>query len=268
MAGIDFREDRERMRVATILAAALCAGLIPGSVWARFEVGGGMEYYTVQTYARDLQGNNLQTLLQTTLAGARLSFQEGPLTVKAAAGITDWNIGGQWRGTDVDLTPFELYYTWSWQNVLRLEADYEFYHGWSAGLCGSDHQLRHYSGNTQITFLQYRFRELGFCLNYTPVETQDVRIFLTAAYSPWASVETYQDSFFFHDRALAVDLPWDSSGAGVCWRGRVQMQYRDSAGWGVDLLYEAGFARFSQPRNLDDFSLRFGSLTGYFSLWF
>jgi len=257
------------MRIKVLLGSAILLGLLSNAAWARFEFGGGMEYFSVQTYVQDLQGAYFQTLLQSTLAKARLGYVEGPLTLRASAGLTDWNVSGEWRGSGLQSFVFDNLYTWSWQQQLSLETSYEFIAGWSAGILYEDHQLRHYSGEAQHTFQRYRTSALDLVLGYVPLKTPDVRVILNAAYSPWLNMEIFQDaSLYFSDLPYPVVQPIDSGGRGTRWYGRAQLQYRDSAGWGIDFIYHAGFARFPSPRNLLEVSQRFGGLTGYFTLLF
>ncbi len=260
------RPDRRWIWTCGVLAALCLGSGLPGPAAAELEVSGGMEYFTVQTYARDPAGYYFQTLIQSTLATLGLGYRLGPLKVRAAGSLSDWNAGGKWTGSDIVTLDLEPYYLWAWQQKLTLEVGVNVWGGWDVGVGYEDHALRHYNGSEALTFLQYRLRSAEAFVDYRLLQTENLQVQAAVAYAPLAFIEVYQNTTI--ERDVEGIHVYDTAGAGSRWRGRLAMHYRDSAGWGLDFSYTAGFARFQEPRNLSEFSLRFGSLTGFFTLLF
>jgi hypothetical protein len=243
--------------------------LLPGAAWARFEVGGGMEYFTVQTYVRDLQGNYIQTLLKSTLGRARLGYSDGPLEMHGSFGLSDWQVSGGWKGNQIGPSSSDTLY-FAWQQYWDMEIDFEFWNGWGAGLGYADHSLQHYNGlnNDHFVYLQYRSQAFDALLNYVPLRNSSVKMMMTLAYAPYVRFNVSQTTDVYPDQPLETIQDYDSAGTGTRWSGRVQFQYRDSGGWGIDALYSVGFSRFPDLPGLGEYSLRYGTLTGYFTLFF
>lgn len=248
---------------AACAAALLLAAAAPaGAAW---ETGGGMEYYSVQTYARDDAGRSFQTLLQTTLAKTAFTFTHGDLTVHAEAGLSDWNTSGEWRGSGIIDYDIESLYTWVWQQEIQAEARVGIGGGLAAGAAVYDRTVEHYYPG-DLRYLRFRLRAYDALLDWTMLRRPNLTVGAAVGYSPTVHLAWYQDT------GLGVIDPVletrDSQGLGTRWWGRVRLHYRDSGGWGVDFFYQAGFARFPDPRDLAEITLRSGRLTGVFVLVF
>jgi hypothetical protein len=244
--------------------------LLPGAAWARVEAGGGMEYFTVQTYVRDLQGNYFQTLLKSTLGRARLGYVAGPLEVHGSFGLSDWVVSGKWQSNYYNFSSMDTFGT-AWQQYWDVEIDYEFWNGLGVGVDYTDHSLQHYdvATNPYFIFLQYRSQAFDALLNYVPLRTSAVKMMMTLAYSPYTRFNVSQTTDTNSpDQNINTIFDYDSAGTGTRWSGRVQFQYRDSGGWGIDALYSVGFSRFPDLPGLGEYSLRYGTLTGYFTVFF
>jgi hypothetical protein len=256
------------MRAKRWIGTALLLAAWPQAAAAGtgFEAGGGMEYFTMSSYSRDAAGNYFQSLLQTTLAVARLGYTAGPLRLEVAAGLSDWNVSGEWSGTGFERLSLDDYYTWAFQQHFQAEAAWEALPDWELLLGYFDRRVRHYNGNLQDTFLDVRLRNWNLGLQYTVLKTSSVRLRAAARYAPRAEVTWYQD--IATELPLDVQGPVDASETGWDASGRLQFQYRDTAGWGIDIGYVVGVARFDHPRDLSEIALRYGALTGYFTLLF
>jgi hypothetical protein len=257
---------RSRITLAmTVLLGLACARVAAASPGLEF--GLGMEYFSVAAYSRDLSGYYFQSLLQSTLAKARLGYTAGPVRLELQGGLSDWNVSGVWRGSDYPELSLDAYYTWAWQQEWQAEADWTFLPGLALAVAYDDHQLRHYNGNGQETFLQYRLDACDLGLQYAVLRTPSVQLRAAVFYAPRVALQ------WFSDPRLEV-LPGEVLGrvdlAATGWRaqGRLQFEYRDSGGWGIDIGYLAGYARFPQPGDLSEITLRQGTLTGCFTFLF
>ncbi|MCK5218488.1 hypothetical protein KAR10_03125 [bacterium] len=229
------------------------------------EFGGGMEYFTVKIQAEDYPGRSFTTLIQSTLAGAQCRLQEGPWVLKFSGSLSDWNVSGEWQGTGI--LPFSTEpFQWAWQQRYNVEAGFYFLESMGVGVRLSDHALRHYAGDYDITYLEYRNHAYDLIIKYIPLRSQDLTLELCMAYSPAAYIEVYQNTYVAPE-IFAIHT-YNSSGRGQRWEGGIQMEYRDSAGWALALLYSFGWAGFSGLPELSEFSMKYGTLTGYFSLRF
>ncbi len=244
---------------------SLCL-LLPGLASARFEVGAGMEYYTAQAYARDAQGEYFQSLFQSTLATARAAYLWGPLTARLSGGWSDWNVFGTWQGTYLAATSFDELASFARQQFATAEANCRFWDGLSLGIRYEDRLFLHYYPEGSLLWTQYRLRSCDLTLAYAAVETSWLRLNLEAAYSPANWLEAYQTTAL--ETVVPGSLVYDTSGTGSAWKGQAQLAYRDSAGWGLDIVYAVGWTRFPAPRDLSEITLRSGNLTGYLLLFF
>jgi len=233
--------------------------------WAEWNVGGGMEYFTVKTLVNDKDGNYYHSLIQSTIAVAQLDFAQNPWLFKINAGLSDWNVSGGWQGTDIGAVSTEPFY-WAWQQKFELECNYALWTVWLIGLRFSDHVFEHYDGLTHYRFLKYRIRSWDIIFGWEALKTENVRVDLSVAYAPLVLTEFYQNiNFIVYDLLVAE---YDSAGKGTRWQGRVKMGYRDSAGWGLDLIYQFGWLEVAKPHNLSGLTIKTGSLSGYFLLRF
>lgn len=255
------------MRIScTSILALLAAWPLTAAAGSGFEFGAGMEYFSVAAYSRDVDGNYFRSVLQSTLGKARLGYTAGPVRLEVLAGLSDWNVSGEWRGTGVGPLTLDDYFTWAGQQQLQAEAAWEVVKDWDVLLGYIDHRLRHYSGAGQFTYLDYRFRTWTLGLQVTPLRTSSVRLRAAAWYSPRTELAWYQNAN--NEDPLTVQGPLDSAATGWSAAGRLQFQYLDSGGWGIDVGYLAGYAPFPSPRGLSEISLRYGALTGFFTLLF
>ncbi len=239
--------------------------LTPRAEATEWDFGGGMEYFTVKIQAEDYLGRYFSTLIQSTLACAQCRLQEGPWVFKFSGGLSDWNVSGEWHGTGI--LPFSTEpFHWAWQQKYNLEADFYFLDFLGVGVRFSDHALRHYFAQDDWTYLEYRNRAYDLNLKYLFIRSRDITLGVSMAYAPAAYIEVYQNTYLA-PQIYAIHT-YNSSGRGEYWEGGVQMEYRDSAGWGLALFCSFGWAGFSGLPELSRFSMKYGTLTGYFSLRF
>lgn len=250
------------MKRLLIGLSLLTVGGLPVFAWGELDGGVGMEYFSVQAYTRDHDGRYFQTLVQSTLAKARVKYAAAGFFGQVTGGLNDWQSSGEWGGT---VNYVDDRYLWVWQQQFSAELGYEF-NRWQMGLSYGDHDLQNYYGNTARVF--YRLRTTEAFLNFTAYENSSTRIVLGGGYAFKTAIELYENGYFAEDNGEITSYEVNSAGEGRRWRGRVALQYRDSANWGIDVLYDAGWAQFFDPSNLSEISLRFGSLTGFFVLWF
>jgi hypothetical protein len=247
------------------LSILLIAGILawPAAAAAELDFGGGMEYFTVRTDARNAAGQRLDTtIIQSTLGVAKLAYLNPPWVIELSGGMTDWNVSGEWRGVNGDTYNVEPF-GWSWQQFYQVEADYFFLSGLGLGARFQNHAFRHYTGDTQFTFLEYRKQTADLLLTYQFFRRPDLVLSLSGAYAPWVKIEIYQNTYIPTD--LDTVSLYNSSSLGHEWSGELKMSYRQNQqGWGLDFSYQAGRPGFSQPENLSDFSMFFGRLSGFF----
>lgn len=248
---------------ALLLLAMFC--LVSRAEAMELEFGGGMEYFTVKIQAEDYLDRYFSTLIQSTLACARCRLQEGPWVLKFSGGLSDWNVSGEWQGTGIRPFSTEPFH-WAWQQKYNLEADFYFLDSWSVGVRFSDHALRHYFAQNDWTYLEYRNRAYDLNFKYLLLRGRDLTLGVSMAYAPSAYIEVYQNTDFILE-TYAIRT-YNCSGWGQHWEGTIQMEYRDSAGWSLALLGSFGWAGFSGMPGLSRFSMKHGTLTGYFSLRF
>lgn len=248
---------------AIILLTMFC--LVPRAGAVELEFGGGMEYFTVKVQAKDYLNRYYSTLIQSTLACAQGRLQEGPWVLKFSGGLSDWNVSGEWQGTGI--LPFSIEpFHWAWQQKYNLEANFYFLESMGVGVSLSGHALRHYFAQDGWTYLEYRNQAYSLIFKYIPLRSRGLTLKLCMACAPAAYIEVYQNTYVAPE-AFSIHT-YNSSGRGYRWEGGIQMEYRDSAGWSLDLLYSFGWAGFSGLQELSEFSMKYGTLTGYFSLWF
>jgi hypothetical protein len=165
----------------------------------------------------------------------------------------------------LELTALNPFY-WEWQEDLCATATYELWHGLSVGAGYSDTSVRHYRGDDQFTYLQYRCRAAEALVQYNLSPGWGLKFSAVAAYAPYTAFAAYVNS------NVPADYPAvhasDTAGTGTRWRGSVQGSYRFPWGLGVELVYEQGFADFLSPSNAEEFSLSFGHLSGFLALAF
>jgi hypothetical protein len=243
--------------------------LLPTLGFARFEFGGGMEYFSTQVYAQDMDGQYFLTLLQSTMATARAAFTEDPLTLRVSGGYSSWSVFGNWQGTGLDAPiSFDEVNVFARQQFAAAEACCRIWAGLELGVRYEDRLFRHYyPDNDQVLdLLQFRLRSLDTTLGYALLDSKSLQLHLEANYSPRSWVEAYQNTGLdpyeigIHDYSITA--------AGTGWGGRIFCQYRDSAGWGLDLVYAIGWTRFAAPPDLAEYTLRRGMLSGCFLLFF
>jgi hypothetical protein len=240
---------------------------LPGVAWGELEGGVGMEYFSVQAYTRDHDGKYLQTLVESTLAKAKVKASCDGWFAQFAGGLGDWQSSGDWTGSDGDAAVNENYLA-TWEQIFEAQIGYENYLG-QVGVACQDQDLKNvYSSYVgQLSHLAYRLRTYEIFASLNLYRSSSTQISLGGGYAPYAQVELYHNQFASsggEDDYYHVD----SAGRSRSWHGNLQLKYRDSANWGIDILYDAGWAQFFNPDNLSELSLRFGSLTGYFVLWF
>jgi len=252
-------------RIATLMVL-LTACWLPSTVWAELEGGVGMEFFSVEAYTRDLDGKYLQTLVESTLATAKVKYTLNGCFAQVTGGIGDWQSSGEWTGSDGDI-PMEEAATATWQQYFKTEVGYENTWG-QLGSAYWDRDLKndYVYASGQLSHLTYRLQAYEAFARLNLYQSSSTQISLGGAYAPASKVELY------HNEYTSVEGYYDyyhvdSAGQGPTWHGNLQLKYRDSANWGIDILYDAGWAHFSDPSNLSEISLRFGSLTGFFILW-
>jgi hypothetical protein len=201
-----------------------------------------------------------QTSIQQVLASACVNYTEGPWRVQLTGGWADWNVSGNWQGTNIDTTAMDPFF-WGWQQQLDIKASYEVWGGLAVGAGYSGQALRHYRGDDKFTYLQYRTQAYELFARYAFLRVAGIELAASAAYAPYASMEWFQDTNL-PDWYPAIQQ-FDTAGKGTRWHAALQGSYRHPWGWGVDLIYDAGFSRFPEPRDQQEVSLRFGRLAGY-----
>jgi hypothetical protein len=250
-----------------VLALCFITGWLPQVAWAGWELegGAGMEYFTAQAYTRDHDGKYLQTLLGSTLATAKVKYSFDGCFAQLTGGIGDWESSASWTGSDGDI-PVNEDYTATWQQYYKVDLGYENRLG-QVGVSYWDRDLKNGYVYTegQLYHLAYRLQACEVFARLNLYQNSSTQISLGGAYAPAAKVALYHNEYSYPDSYDIYHV--DSAGQGPSWHGNLQLKYRDSANWGIDILYDAGWADFSNPSNLSELSLRFGSLTGFFILW-
>jgi hypothetical protein len=252
---------------AALIMIFSAAAWLPAAAGAELEGGAGMEYFSVQAYTRDHDGKHLLTLVQSTLAKAKVQVGWEGWYARVTGGIGDWQSGGEWTGSDGPIPMNEAGLA-TWVQTFAAEIGYD--HRWGqAGLAYDDRDLKndYVTTSGQLTHLAFRLRSYELFARLHLYQDSATQISLGGGYAPAARVELYHNEF------TSVEGGYDyyqvnAAGQSPCWHGNVQLKYRDTANWGIDILYDAGWAQFNDPSNLSEISLRFGSLTGFFMLWF
>ncbi|NTV52867.1 MAG: hypothetical protein HGA76_07650 [Candidatus Firestonebacteria bacterium] len=247
------------------LAGGFFVLLPAGASVAEVEVGPGLRFESQQVYVRDAQGRYFQTNLQETLGTLCVRDNEGPWQAQITGAWADWNPSGDWQGSNFDQTALDTFY-WERQANVSASLVYEVWAGVSVGAGYADTSVRHYRGDDQFTYLQYRTRTLEALLQYSLHPTCELAFSATAAYAPYAVLEVHVNSNVPENYPAVHAL--DLAGGGTRWRGSLQGIYRFPWGLGVDLVYEQGFARFSAPGPAEEVTLRFGRLSGYLVMAF
>jgi hypothetical protein len=248
-----------------VILAGLITLLAAGSAWAEWEVGPGMRYESQQVYVRDTQGYYFRTDLQELLGTISAKYTEGPWQAQLTGAWADWNPTGDWQGSNLDITSMNPFY-WEWQEALTLTAAYTLWRGLSVGVGYSDTSVRHYRGDDQFTYLQYRTRAAEVLANYLAYQGNGWEFSATAAYAPYAAFAAYVNSNVPAAYPSVTEL--DTAGTGTRWRGSLQGAYRFPWGLGVELVYEQGFTRFLSPSHAEEFSLNYGRFSGYLVMAF
>ncbi len=243
----------------------LMAGLALTS-HARGEIEGGigMEYFSVQAFTRDAAGKYFGTLIQSTLAKAAVKYSYAGWFGQFSGGRSDWASSGMWQGTDFDSNWVDERFLWAWQQQVGIDIGYE-YDRWQLGVSYWDHDVKNYYGDQPR--LLYRLREYEAFLKFAAFRNSSTSIILGAGYAPQASLELFESGYLTYQWITDI-YEVDSSGTAPRWHGNIHLKYRDSEHWSIDVIYDAGWAQFSNPSSLSEISLRTGSLTGYFNVWF
>ncbi|MCD4813056.1 hypothetical protein K8S19_05135 [bacterium] len=236
----------------------------PVAAHAEINFGGGMEYFTTKAMIDDGANGFCHTMIQSTLIVAKINWLEGPWYVEVNGGISDWNVSGDWDGSGIDPIQMDVI-GWAWQQKTEAILSYQFWKSLGVGLRFSDHALEHYDGLTNYRFTRYRKQGYSVMFNWQALRAKDMLIQLDLVYAPNDRLELSHvvpkgefDYFFYYETA----------GTGPTWLGKIKLEYRDSAGWGLDLIYQFGWSDFSNPENVEHVTIKTGSLTGYFVLRF
>jgi hypothetical protein len=248
-----------------LLLAGLLILLAAVPAWALLEAGPGMRFESQQVYVRDAQGLYFQTDLQELLGSLSVHYTEGPWQARLTGAWADWNPGGDWQGSNLEQTSLNPFF-WEWQEDLAATVSYEVWRGLSLGAGYADTSVRHYRGNDQFTYLQYRTRAFEVLANYMIFQGLGLAFSAEAAYAPYSVFEAYLNSNLPDIYPTVHRL--DMAGTGTRWRGALQGSYHFPRGLSVNLIYDQGFARFPAPAQAEEFSLGWGRLSGYLEVAF
>ncbi|MBN1594519.1 hypothetical protein JW933_01195 [candidate division FCPU426 bacterium] len=237
----------------------------PGGSIARLSAGGGMEYYTVKAAVDEADGRYFHSLLQTTLAVIQIGYEYKPWRLTVLAGLSDWNVSGEWQGTELSAVSSEPFY-WARQQKLEVEADYSFWGPLALGIRISDHALVHYNGMTQERYLQYRMQSASAWAHWEFLRIQDLGARISAGWAPQVYTTFYQRIYFSSiDYELVNDELTDVARQ---WLACLKVEYRDSAGWGLDVAYAFSWLTLDQAGEKPGLRIKTGHLLGCFLLTF
>ncbi len=249
------------------LLMAVCV-LCTGAAWAEIDGGIGMEYFTVQAYTRDLNGIHLLTLVQGTLPRGVVSFRSNGWFGECSGGSSDWRSSGEWKGTEPGFNLKDDDYFATAQQHVSVEAGYE--HRWGqVGVAHTDQSVQNYFYNTEGNHnrLNYRLWADEVFARVALFQDESLRLLLGGGYAPGAKVELYHNGYTSIQDAYNLYYV-ESTAQAARWHGTLRMDYHDPRHWNISIVYDVGWAQFSNPQNLSELSLRTGSLAGYFILWF
>jgi hypothetical protein len=236
----------------TLLSALPAAALL--------EAGPGLRFEDQTVYVRDAQGFFFLTGLQELLGALNVHYQEGPWEARITGAWADWNPGGNWQGTNLEQTSLNPFF-WAWQEDLAATAAYTLWRGLSLGAGYADTSVRHYRGDDQFTYLQYRTRSAEVIAEYHLDAGRGLVFSAEAAYAPWSVFSAYVNANL--PDAYPTVHRLDTAGSGTRWRGALRGACALPWGLSLSLAYEQGFARFPAPSQAQEFSLRWGRLFGY-----
>lgn len=252
---------RRRIAGKLIFFGALI-GLTAGSSQAAWEAGAGMEYFTLHTQFEDPAGQTFDTIIQSTLTHARMSWGEAGWLATLSAGWSDWNVSGEWKAPGYPILTTDPFY-WASQYQWTAEAQYRFFDGFTAGARYTLRHLRHYEGIGHYTFMRYQEQFAEGLLGYQWQVTPSLTLSALAGYAPWSGLDLFE-SMYFVDNGYEI-VRYETQRSGNRWQGLLGFRYRDSAGWGLELQYALSRSVFSGARPVSVVS---GSIAGALVLRF
>ncbi|MEW6516928.1 MAG: hypothetical protein AB1439_08495 [candidate division FCPU426 bacterium] len=248
------------LALAVLAAAAGC--LLPLTAGAAWEAGAGMEYFTLHTQFEDGVGQKYDTVLQSTLTHARVSWAEAGWLATLAGGWSDWNVSGEWDIPGQPRLSAEPFY-WVGQDQWTAEVLYRFFGGFTAGARYTHRNLTHYEGPSHYTFMRYQEQYTEGLLGYQWQVTPSLTLSALAGYAPWTGVDFFESIYF---TVLDIEvIRYATQRTGSRWQGLLGFRYRDSAGWGLELQYSLSRSVFSGTPVLNAVS---GSIAGALILMF
>ncbi|MCK5241675.1 hypothetical protein KAR34_04415 [bacterium] len=247
------------------VTVVLLSMLFSASSRAEVTAGAGMEYYTVKVMVEDVQGEYYHTMLQSTLASVQITYAQRPWFARLQAGTSKWNVSGEWKGTNLDTISIDPFF-WAGQESIVLEGKYQFWGAMAVGLQFSSRTLEHYSGRTGYRFMYYQLQSITGLVEWEFLQAQDVTASIAVVYAPRAVVDFYKSLYFIEDDFLVTE--YQEAGVGTQWQGCLKMEYRDSAGWGLDFLYQFRWFEGNALGEISRLTIKSGSLLGTLLLRF
>jgi hypothetical protein len=221
------------------------------------QVGAGMGFYSSRLYVRDVQGRFFQTLTQSTLGLASVKFQGTGWDLEGVAGLSDWPVSGEWRGTGFEATGGD-YFLWSKQKNYTLQATFDVYDQIHVGLAYDYHWFYHFDPDTQAPYLEYTTRTTRLFAGYQFDFTPDVYLRVQAGYAPWNTLDAAQQTHV--PAAGLTDYTLSVSGYEVS--TRLEFAYQDVQGWGLTISWDLGWSQYQPIAPVQDLRLIRGRFDG------
>ncbi len=251
--------------VMIILLAGV--GLLAGTVnsHAQLTAGAGMAYEISKLSVIDESDRYFHTLLQSTLIMASVTYEQPALALELQGGWSDWNVSGDWQGTNVAQTSTDLL-GWLAQQQMALKAVVRPWSNVYVGARVEDIRQRHYSGQDDITFLTLHSLAWEMLAGWEWFHYKGVHLSSELGFAPqgrlWVGQNTHipLQEFALHEYSEAARFNR--------LRGTMAMIYDDSEGWRLALAYTLDYSQAQQLNRLKSLSVRHGQLRALFSLKF
>jgi hypothetical protein len=258
---ITFRKMKYSLLVSILFLGIFFTGVSQAEITA----GVGMEYYTIKVVVDDVYGDYYHTMLQSTLASAQITYAQGPWFARLQAGTSNWNVSGEWKGTRLDTISIDPFY-WAGQESIVLEGKYHFLGSLAAGLQISSRTMEHYSARYRYRFMYYHMQSFEGLLEWEFLQAQAITASMAVSYAPQVNTEFSKSMYFIENDFLLAE--YQETGRGSQWQGCLKMEYRDSAGWGLDFLYQFRWFEGNDFGEISKLTIKSGSLLGTLLLRF
>lgn len=255
------------MKIRYMLGLLLVLVMIgPQPVTARLCLGGGMAYDAMKLKVVDNDDRYFHTVLQSTIGIVNLDYEHAWYAAGLEVGWSDWNVSGQWQGTNILTIEGDELGWWLAQQYIQLQLSIQPMPAFFIGGRYRQQRWRQHQGAIDVTFLDMRESKLDLFARYNWYHHQGITFFIETAYAVHDELVIRQDTLI-PENVFGVQAYREQTDLNN-WVGKLGVRYRDQSNWQLSLSYSAGYAVAKRLQALKELSWVHGSIQGWFAYYF